>query len=260
MAKEILRSYEPSFLDRPRNSATVYITYGSKDFVFAPFDSYWKFMKKLVVSELLNSRTLDSLFPVRQDEINRFMNLILGKAKLGKAVDLKSELLMLTNNVITRMLLSERCSEDENEARDMGKLVPQMLEITGEFNLADYIWFCSKLDLQGIGKRIRKVRQQFDDFMERVIKEHEDENRRKDEVKDLLDILLKISQDDAIELKLTKDHIKAFIQCFEWKAGEKGDMTQVDMEEGPGLALSRANPLVCVPVARLDDSVILYRM
>ncbi|GKB21788.1 cytochrome P450 93A3-like protein [Tanacetum coccineum] len=423
MAKEILRSYEPSFLDRPRNSATVYITYGSKDFVFAPFDSYWKFMKKLVTSQLLNSGTLDLRLPVRQDEINRFMNLILGKAKLAKAVDLKCELLMLTNNVITRMLLSERCSEDENEARDIGKMVAQMLEITGEFNLADYIWFCNKLDIQGIGKRVRKLRQRFDDFIERVIKEHEDENmsKDKDEVKDLLDVLLKISKDDDMELKLTKDNIKAFIQnlfvagtdtsaltiewglaelinhprvmqkaveeidrvvgktrlveetdiqhlpylqaivketlrlhptvptilrtstedctvggfhipakttvfinvwamgrdpkswddplefrperflesqldikgqhfqllpfgsgrrmcpgmsfamqviqvtlgamvqCFEWKAGEKGDMTQVDMEEGPGLTLPRAHPLVCVPVARLD-SIIQYWM
>ncbi|KAF5785814.1 putative 3,9-dihydroxypterocarpan 6A-monooxygenase [Helianthus annuus] len=44
----------------------------------------------------------------------------------------------------------------------------------------------------------------------------------------------------------------AMIQCFEWKAGKNGNQTIVDMEEGMGLTIPRANPLVCVPIAPLD--------
>ncbi|KAK1412895.1 hypothetical protein QVD17_34483 [Tagetes erecta] len=44
----------------------------------------------------------------------------------------------------------------------------------------------------------------------------------------------------------------AMIQCFEWKAGEHGNLARVDMEEGVGITLPRANPLICVPVVRLD--------
>ena len=44
----------------------------------------------------------------------------------------------------------------------------------------------------------------------------------------------------------------AMLQCFDWKAGKDGNLTSVDMEEGTGLTLPRANPLVCVPVARLN--------
>nr|GEV41558.1 cytochrome P450 93A3-like [Tanacetum cinerariifolium] len=36
------------------------------------------------------------------------------------------------------------------------------------------------------------------------------------------------------------------------KAGKDGNLSSVDMEERSGLSLPRANPLVCVPVARLD--------
>nr|XP_043620052.1 cytochrome P450 93A3-like [Erigeron canadensis] len=420
LAKEFLRTYENSYLDRPRNVSTVYLTYGSKDFMFAPFGSYWKLMKKLVMSELLNGRTLDLLLPVRQDETIWFINSLSQKAKVGKPVDVKGELLKLTNNVISRMLMSERCSEDDNEADDMRKLVTEISEITGKFNLADYIWFCKNLDLQGFKKRVKKIHKRFDDLIERIINEHEDERRKKKEklddgVKDLLDILLKILEDDTMEVKLTRDNIKAFIlnlfvagtdtsaltiewclaelinhprimdkaveeidrvvgksrlleesdipnlpylqaivkeglrlhptapmiprtstedcivggyhvpakttvfvnvwalgrdpehwddplkfcperfegsqvdvrgqhfhmlpfgsgrrmcpgtslamqiaqvtlgvmvQCFKWKVGEDGDMDRVDMEEGPGITLPRANPLVCVPVARFDS-------
>ncbi|MFS7977363.1 putative 3,9-dihydroxypterocarpan 6A-monooxygenase [Helianthus anomalus] len=44
----------------------------------------------------------------------------------------------------------------------------------------------------------------------------------------------------------------AMIQCFEWKARKNGNQAIVDMEEGMGLIIPRANPLVCVPIARLD--------
>ncbi|PWA50803.1 hypothetical protein CTI12_AA451430 [Artemisia annua] len=419
LAKEFLRTYEASYLDRPRNATTVYLTYGSKDFMFAPFGPYWKLMKKLVMSDLLNGKTLELLLPLRQDETNWFLHSLSQKAKLGKAVDVKGELMKLTNNVISRMLMSERCSEDENETDDMRKLVPEISEITGKFNLADYIWFCKNLDLQGYKKRVKEIHRRFDQLIERIISEHEDERMKKgkDEVRDLLDILLNISEDETMEMKLTKENIKAFIlnlfvagtdtsaltiewalaelinhprimkkaieeidrvvgknrlleesdipnlpylqaivkealrlhptapmilrtstedctvggylipaqtlvfvnvwalgrdpqnwddplefnperfegsqvdvrgqhfhmlpfgsgrrmcpgtslamqvaqvtlgvmiQCFEWKADKNGDMAQVDMEEGQGITLPRANPLICVPVARLDSVI-----
>ncbi|XP_024980898.1 cytochrome P450 93A3-like [Cynara cardunculus var. scolymus] len=414
-AKEFLKTYENSFLDRPQNSAVDYLTYGSKDFSFAPYGSYWKFMKKVVMSQLLNGTTLDLLLPVRHEEINCFIKLLSEKAKLGKAVDLDGELVKLTNNVISRMLMSERCSEAENEAGEMRKLVTEIAEITGKFNLSDYIWFCKNLDLQGFGKRLKDIRTRFDALIERIMKEHEEARKQEmGEVKDLLHILLDIAQDESMEIKLSRENIKAFIldifaagtdtsaittewalaelinhpnmmnkcveeidqvvgknrllqesdipnlpylqaivketlrlhptgpmilrqsteectvagyhipanttifvnvwalgrdpnhwenplefkperfekkqldvrgqhfhmlpfgsgrrmcpgtslalnvvhatlgamiQCFEWKAGKDGNLTSVDMEEGVGITLPRANPLVCVPVARLE--------
>ncbi|KAI3806511.1 hypothetical protein L1987_22418 [Smallanthus sonchifolius] len=58
----------------------------------------------------------------------------------------------------------------------------------------------------------------------------------------------------GISLGLHNVHttLGAMIQCFEWKAGKNGDLATVDMEEGVGVTLPRANPLVCVPVARLE--------
>ncbi|KAI3806489.1 hypothetical protein L1987_22396 [Smallanthus sonchifolius] len=53
----------------------------------------------------------------------------------------------------------------------------------------------------------------------------------------------------SLSLLLVPTILGAMIQCFEWKTGNN---VTVDMEEGPGITLPRANPLVCVPVARLD--------
>ncbi|KAI3750207.1 hypothetical protein L2E82_20836 [Cichorium intybus] len=56
----------------------------------------------------------------------------------------------------------------------------------------------------------------------------------------------------SLGLMLVHVTLGCMIQCFDWKAGEDGNLTSVDMEEGVGLTISRANPLVCVPVTRLD--------
>ncbi|KAL8127576.1 hypothetical protein AgCh_014471 [Apium graveolens] len=188
------------------------------------------------------------------------------------------------------------------------------------------------MDLQGIKKRLVDIHERFDKIMERIIEEHRElRSKRKengnggDVEKDLLDILLDISEDESLEIKLSRENIKAFILdvyvagtdttavTTEWALAElinhpnimkkavqeidnvvghnrlveESDITSLpylqaivketlrlhpavpltvretrgegqnckntlNMEEGLGLTLPRAHPMVCVPVARLD--------
>ncbi|KAJ4822455.1 hypothetical protein Tsubulata_007014 [Turnera subulata] len=220
MAKEFLKTHETSFYDRPRNIAVDYLTYGSADFSFAPYGPYWKFMKNLCMTELLGSRILGQLLPIRREEIEWFLQLMLKKAKAGESVDLGGQLIRLTNNVISRMTMSQRCSHSEVEADDVRKIVEETAELTGKFNLSDYIGFCKNLDLQGIIKRLKEVRDKYDAMLERNIKEHEEARMINKETgggdeesggKDLLDVLLDIAEDESSQTKLTRENIKAFI-------------------------------------------------
>ncbi|KAK4404923.1 cytochrome [Sesamum angolense] len=193
ICRELLKTHENSFSDRPQTAATDYLTYGSQDFSFAPYGPYWKFMKKLCMSQLLGGQTLDLLQPVRRHEIKHLIEFLSVKANGGESVDIGSVLIRMTNNVISRMVMSRRCSEDETEAGGVRKLVQETAELTGKFNLSDYIWFCKNLDLQGFGKRLKK------------------KNEEGEVAKDLLDILLDIAEDGSSEMKLTRENIKAFI-------------------------------------------------
>ncbi|TQD88813.1 hypothetical protein C1H46_025631 [Malus baccata] len=223
MAKEFLKTHEGSFSNRPYISAVDYLTYGSADFSFAPYGPYWKFMKKLCMSELLGGRTLDQLLPVRREELASFVQLLLNKAKAAEPVDVGAELMTVTNNVISRMIMGQSCSSNEKEADEIRKQVKAIAELTGKFNLSDFIWFCKNLDLQGFGKQLKEVRDRFDVMMERIIKEHQEERKKKevgegggDAVKDLLDILLDIAEDETSEFRLTRENIKAFILSSEF--------------------------------------------
>lgn len=217
-AKEFLKTHETYFSNRPQSSAVDYLTYGSQDFSFAPYGPYWKFIKKICMSELLGGNTLSQLLPLRRQETTRFVSFLLKKGKENEVIDVGRELLKLSNNVISRMIMSQTCSENDGEAEEVRKLVQDTVHLTGKFNISDFIWFFKNWDVQGFSKGLKEIRDRFDSMMERIIKEHQEVRRRRKEVgggegqiKDLLDILLDILEDESSEIKLKMENIKAFI-------------------------------------------------
>lgn len=220
MAKQCLKTNETCFLNRPKQTNLEYITYGSSDFALAPYGPYWKFMKKLCMTELLGGRILHQYLPIRAEEITLFLKGMMEKAELRKEVNVGEELTMLSNNIITRMALKRRCSDVEGEGHQLIELVKEMAVLGGKFNLGDMLWFVKKLDLQGFGKRLENLRNRYDVIIERIMKEHEDTKKKNKEeinsngietVSDLLDILLDIYADENSEVRLTRENIKAFI-------------------------------------------------
>ncbi|KAK9067776.1 hypothetical protein SSX86_011887 [Deinandra increscens subsp. villosa] len=203
-AKEFLKTYENVYSDRPQNSAVVYITYGSQDFAFAPFGAHWKGLKKIVMSQLLNDRS---------DEIKRFVKSLSESAKNGKPVSLISELVKVTNNLITRTVLGQRCSEKDGDADDIRRLVFEINEVIGTFNLSDNISLFKRLDLHGFGKRVKDIHARFDVLIARIIDEHEEARKqgKQPERKDLLNILLDIQEDEGDEMQLSRINVKAFV-------------------------------------------------
>jgi len=218
-AREFLKTHETRFSNRPQSSAVDFLTYGSQDFSFAPYGPYWKFMKRICMSELLGGPTLSQLLPVRRQETLRFLRLVLNKGEAGEAIDVGRELLTLSNNVVSRMIMSQTCSQDDSEAEEVRKLVQDTVLLTGKFNVSDFVWFFKNWDVQGFGKKLKEIRDRFDTMMERAIKEHQEERKKRKEVgsggdgqiKDLLDVLLDIHEDENSDIKLTKENIKAFI-------------------------------------------------
>ncbi|XP_045802460.1 cytochrome P450 93A2-like [Trifolium pratense] len=171
-------------------------------------------MKKLCMSEFLNGKMLDQLLPIRKDEINRFLQMIVKKSEVNEAVNVTNELLKLTNSIVMKMSIGKSCFKEDDEAHKVTERVRESAMVSGMFNLADYFWFCKRLDIQGIKKRLKDVHDRFDNMMENIIKEHEEGRsklERKDGAKDVLDALLSIYEDQNSEIKITRDNIKAFL-------------------------------------------------
>ncbi|MCD7460760.1 hypothetical protein HAX54_044374 [Datura stramonium] len=217
IAKSFLKNNEIIYSNRPKISNIDYLTY-HQGFSFAPYGPYWKFMKILCISKLLGGQTLHLLLPIRREEIKRLIQVLSRNAVFGKAVNIRSEITAMTNNVITRMVMSKGCSENEDGAEKVREMIHEMATLSGRFNLSDTFWFCEKWDLQGFRKKLKGVRDRFDEIMESIIEEHQEIRRKRHKLdqqqqvaKDLLEILLDISEDETSEMPLTRENIKAFV-------------------------------------------------
>jgi cytochrome P450 len=171
-------------------------------------------MKKLSANELLGSRTVNAFISLREKEYRRLLRVLADKSEAGEAVNVTEELLKLTNNIISQMMLGR--------AEEARAVIREVVQIFGEFNVSDYIWFCKHLDLQGFGKRIEDIHRRFDALVEKIITERKDLWKKKEngererdgrehQVRDFMDILLDFSEDENSEIKLTRAHIKALI-------------------------------------------------
>ncbi|RDX95837.1 Licodione synthase, partial [Mucuna pruriens] len=209
-AKQLLQTNELAFNCRIETTAVKRLTYEAS-LAFAPYGDYWRFIKKLSMNQLLGSRSITGFEPLRAKETRHFLRLLSAKADGREAVNVTEELLKLTNNVISTMMVGEA-----EEARDVVRGVTQ---IFGEFNVSDFIWLFKRLDLQGFGKRIEDLFQRFDTLVERIIGKREEMRRKKGkgdecQLRDFLDILLDYVDDHNSEVKINRLHIKALIMDF----------------------------------------------
>ncbi|XP_062227676.1 cytochrome P450 93A3-like [Phragmites australis] len=216
-AREVLKIHEAAFLDRPKPTAVHRLTYGGQDFSFSAYGPFWRFMKRACVHELLAGRTLDRLAHVRREEVARFVGSLRQSAADGAAVDVDAALMGFTGDIISRMVMSRRFTGDDNDTEEMRSVVAETAELTGTFNLQDYIGVFKHWDVQGLGKRIDAVHRRFDAMMERILTARDAERRRREAgdggegAKDVLDMLFDMHEDEAAEMRFTRDNIKAFM-------------------------------------------------
>lgn len=220
-AREVLKIHEAAFLDRPKPTAVHRLTYGGQDFSFSPYGPYWRFMKRACVHELLAGRTLERLRYVRREEVSRLVGSLSRSACDGAAVDVDAVLMGVTGDIISRMVMSRRWTGDDSTTEEMRSLVAETAELTGTFNLQDYIGMFKHWDVQGLGKRIDAVHRKFDAMMERILTARDAERRCRRKAaadgagegdkKDLLDMLFDMHEDEGAEMRLTRDNIKAFM-------------------------------------------------
>ncbi|KAK9205392.1 hypothetical protein WN943_015659 [Citrus x changshan-huyou] len=217
VTKELLKTNDVTFTGRKSSAAIECLTYNSS-FAFAPYGPYWQFMKKLSAVELLGSRTLHQFLPVRTNELRELIRFLFEKSKSGQSVNITDELLRFANNIISQMMLSIRCSGKGGQAEECRTLAREVTEIFGEFNISDIIWIFKSFDIQGFNRRFKDIHRRYDSQLENIITNREKLRKEKKEseekVKDLLDILLDVLENQNSEIKLTRDHVKALCVDF----------------------------------------------
>ncbi|XP_058735049.1 cytochrome P450 93B16-like [Vicia villosa] len=268
LAKEFLKTNELVYSSRKMNIVINTVVYDDATFAFANYGPYWKFIKKLSTFELLGNHTLGQFLPIRTRELHAFIRMLANKSKSEETLNLTQALLSLSNNIISRMMLSIETSGTDSQAEQARVLVREVTQSFGEFNISDFIGFCKNFDLQGLKKKALDLHKRYDAFLEKIICDRE-ESRKKFKVeggsaneeekpKDFLDILLDVFDAKDCEVDFTRNHIKSLILDYftaatdttaislEWAVSElyNNPMVQKKMQEEVDIVVGKER-LVC---------------
>ncbi|MED6130393.1 hypothetical protein PIB30_000903 [Stylosanthes scabra] len=218
VAKQVLKTNEINFVNRPHFGSSEYYLYKGFGFVMEPYGPYWRFMKKLCMTQLLSSSQLGRFMHIREQEIKKLLKSLMVCSSEGKECDLGFELTTLTNGILCRTAMSTTClDKDKNsddDANEIRGLVKELMQLAGKLSIGEVLGPLGKLDLFGYGRRLLKILNRFDQILERIMEEHENNKNKCDdheeETRDMMDVLLQVYRDPNAQERLTRNHIKGF--------------------------------------------------
>ncbi|KAK7267892.1 hypothetical protein RIF29_20572 [Crotalaria pallida] len=220
-AKEIMKTHDLAFSQRPQLLAGKILLYGSTDIAFAPYGEYWRQMRKICTIELLSAKRVQSLSFIRDDEVAKLIQSI--HLSQGSVFNLTEAVFSLTNAIVARAAFGKK-SEHEDQVLS---LLKKTVELVGGFDLAELFPSLKPLHLiTGMKGKLEHVHTKLDKILENIIDEHQVKSRSSSESKhgngeagdenenekeSLVDVLLRVQRNGSLEIPLTLNNIKAVI-------------------------------------------------
>ncbi|KAH6821870.1 hypothetical protein C2S53_014601 [Perilla frutescens var. hirtella] len=217
LAEEVMKTQDLAFCSRPKFRGQQRISYNGIDIAFSPYDSYWREVRKIVVTHLLSQRKVQSFYPIREDEISRMIKVIAGlsSSSSGRPVNLTEIAMTLTSNMIFRISFSRRYEYGVRgaEIRRFDRLLQEAQALAATPFVSDYFPALGWVErVLGMEKRLQKNFEELDSFYQELIDDHLNPMREKQgEEEDILDILLNLKRENSCSIELTWDHIKALL-------------------------------------------------
>ncbi|KAF0897138.1 hypothetical protein E2562_033934 [Oryza meyeriana var. granulata] len=212
-AEAILRTHDHEFASRPRTVLADIVFYGSRDIGFAPYGEQWRQARKLVTTHLLSVKKVQSLRLAREEEVSMVMDKISKAASTGAVVDIGQILSSFTNDMICRAV-SGKAPRDNRQKKIFQDLAHETSLLLGGFNIEEYFPVLARIGLVGkvMCAEAEGLKKRWDELLERLIDDHENENNcnlacdQYDD--DFVNILLSVRQ----EYGLTREHVKAILE------------------------------------------------
>ncbi|XP_060204543.1 cytochrome P450 71A4-like [Lycium barbarum] len=215
-ARDITKTHDHVWSNRPKSSIATGLSYGSKDVAFTPYGEYWRQIRSVSVLHLLSNKRVQSYRDVREEETSNMIEKIRQEYDSSNSViDLRDLLSCMTNNIISRVATGRTYNEGESGIV-VKALLEELLELLGIFNIGDYIpWLKWVNKITGLNTRVKKVAKDLDAFLESVIEERMIRNKKEEysagEAKDFVDILLEIQNGKETGFPLQRDSLKAIL-------------------------------------------------
>ncbi|KAL1320394.1 hypothetical protein AAHE18_14G054700 [Arachis hypogaea] len=211
VAKEIMKTHDHAFLQRPEFHSVAIFTYGLKDVAFAPYGDYWRQIRKMCTLELLSSKRVQSFAFIREQEVCNLIESI--HSCVGSEVNVSEKVFSMVSTIVSRTTFGKKTKDHE----EFVGVVKEVVKMTGGFDLVD-LFPCLKVVTTDKAKM--ELHKKQDLILENIIREHRVNMKMRSKEgmvvgeerhENLIDVLLRIQQSGDLQVPLRDDSIKAII-------------------------------------------------
>ncbi|XP_028799822.1 cytochrome P450 71D10-like [Neltuma alba] len=110
-AKEIMKTHDQIFANRPKNLASDLLTYSSIDIIFSPYGNYWRQLRKICTLELFSKRRVQSFKKIREEEVLALVRDI--SEHEGSVMNLSGKIYAFMNYVVVRAACGKKTKNVE---------------------------------------------------------------------------------------------------------------------------------------------------
>ncbi|KAL5101207.1 hypothetical protein RYX36_005534 [Vicia faba] len=233
MAKEIMKTQDLNFCDRPNLMLSTIYSYNNTDILFSIYGEHWRQLRKICVIELLSVKRVQSFRSIREEEVEDLVKSISGKE--GLVVNLTHQIFSMTYGIVARAALGKRSKHQQVFV----SLINEMINMLGGIYIADLYPSVKILQRMSRAKsKIEKLHSEIDMILQDIINSHRSIHKEAGEDENLIEALIKIQQEnDQSQHPLTDDNMKAIIQ----------DMFAAGTETSSGVLLWGMSELVKNP-------------
>ncbi|GMI75475.1 cytochrome P450, family 71, subfamily B, polypeptide 35 [Hibiscus trionum] len=152
-AELFLKTHDIVFASRPKMQASEYLSYGAKAMAFTPYGSYWRTVRKWCTLHFLSASKVEYFAPVRKAHLGYLVQSVKNSAAAGETVDLTVKVGELIEDTMCQIIFGR----GKDDGLNLRSLIDQIIHLHGLFNISDFIPYLAPLDLQGIGRRLKRV-------------------------------------------------------------------------------------------------------
>jgi len=220
IAKEVLKTNDHLFSDRPRLYAQQKLTYNGSEIIFSQYTDFWREIRKICVVHIFSSKRVSHYSSIRKFEVKKMIKKISGHFDSSSATNLSELLISLSSTIICRIAFGRSYEDEGTERSRFHGMLHEFQALLAEIFVSDYIPFTSWIDkLRGLHGRLDRNFKEFDQFYQEIIDEHLDPNREQTaDEEDIVDVLLQLKKHHLSSIDLTFNHIKAVLAvCYLYK-------------------------------------------
>ncbi|PKA49746.1 Flavonoid 3'-monooxygenase [Apostasia shenzhenica] len=171
VAAKILRN-DANFSNRPTNSSVKHLAYNHQDLIFTQYGPRWRMLRKLCALQLFSPKAMEDLRPVRASEVKSMVQKLAAAGREVQMVDMSHEISACATNALSRVVVGRRVFDHGEEAKEFKDMIEEAMNLSGAFNIGDFVPGIGWLDLQGLVTRMKKIHKKFDEFLDKVIADH----------------------------------------------------------------------------------------